>query len=217
LGLVLHYLFTLGKHPFATESEEPAHVIEQRIVQTQVTLAFRPEAASFFQMLLSKDPLKRPPANVLHQHPLLWSERKKIEFLTAVGNQPEAASPTKQPNSQLEQRLQMTNIGRKVQPVQGGSAWNLVNLQMNALFAEIATARRQKYRTDKVIDLLRFIRNAYAHKQERSLVAQGYLDNNIFQQSYHSLVLDVYSVVQDLGFLNDPNRSNIQQALTANV
>ena len=217
LGLVFHYLFTLGKHPFATESEEPAHVIEQRIVQTQVTLAFHPEAASFLQTLLRKDPSKRPPANVFHQHPFLWSERKKIEFLTAVGNQPEAASPTNHPNSQLEQRLQMTNIGRKVQPVQGGSAWNLVNLQMNALFAEIATARRQKYRTDKVIDLLRFIRNAYAHKQERSPVAQGYLDRNIFQQSYHSLVLDVYSVVQDLGFLNDPNRSNIQQALTANV
>jgi serine/threonine protein kinase/ankyrin repeat protein len=217
LGLVLHYLLTLGKHPFATESEEPAHVIEQRIVQTQVTLAFHPEAASFFQMLLSKDPSKRPPANVLHQHPFLWSERKKIEFLTAVGNQPEAARPTKHPNSQLEQRLQMTNIGRQVQPVKGGSAWNFVNPEMNALFAEIAPARRQRYRTDKVIDLLRFIRNAYAHKQERSQVAQGYLDRNIFQQSYHSLVLDVYSVVQDLGFLNDPNRSNIQQALTANV
>ncbi|CAB3999419.1 serine threonine- kinase endoribonuclease IRE1-like [Paramuricea clavata] len=215
LGLVLHYLLTLGKHPFnATESEEPAHVIEQRIVQTQVTLAFYPEAASFFQMLLSKDPLKRPPVNVLHQHPFFWNERKKIEFLTAVGNQPEAASPTKHPNSQLEQRLQVTNIGRKVQPVQGGSAWNLVNLQMDALFAE---SRRQKYRTDKVIDLLRFIRNAYAHKQERSPVAQGYLDRNIFLQTYPSLVLDVFSVVQDLGFLNDPNRKNIQQALTANV
>jgi serine/threonine protein kinase/ankyrin repeat protein len=215
LGLVLHYLFTLGKQPFATESEEPAHVIEQRIVQTQVTLAFHPEAASFFQMLLSKDPLKRPPANVLHQHPFLWSERKKIEFLTAVGNQPEAWRPIKHPNSQLEQRLQMTNIGRQVQPVKGGSAWNLVNLQMNALFAEIATARRQKYRTDKVIDLLRFIRNAYAHKQERSPVAQGYLDRNIFLQSYPSLVLDVFSVVQGLGF--DANRSNIEQVLNANL
>jgi serine/threonine protein kinase len=209
LGLVLHYLLTLGKHPFATECEEPAHVIEQRIVQTQVTLAFHPEAASFFQMLLSNDPLKRPPANVLHQHPFLWSERKKIEFLTAVGNQPEAASPTNHPNSPLEQRLQMQIVQR--------SRWDLINRHTIALFAEIATARRQKYRTDKVIDLLRFIRNAYAHKQERSQVAQGYLDNNIFQQSYHSLVLDVYSVVQDLGFLNDQNRSNIQQALTANV
>ncbi|CAB3999420.1 serine threonine- kinase endoribonuclease IRE1-like [Paramuricea clavata] len=211
LGLVLHYLLTLGKHPFATESEEPAHVIERRIVDMQIQLdrALNPEATNFLQYLLNQDPSKRPPAKVLLHHPFLWSEKKKIEFLKAVGDQPEAAVPTNYRNYPLEQRLQTTSIGRN------GSAWNL---RMNALFAEITTAWKQKkYRTNKVIDLLRFIRNAYVHKQERSLKLQEDLDNNIFLQLYPSLVLDVFYVVQDLDFLNDPNRNNIQQAVTANV
>ncbi|CAB3999418.1 probable myosin light chain kinase DDB_G0292624 [Paramuricea clavata] len=197
LGLVLYYFFTLGKHPFETGTVIPPYVIEQRIVQTQVIFTFHPEAANFFQTLLSKDPSKRTPAKFLHQHPFLWSERKKIEFLKAVGDQPEAISPTKHPNSPLEQRLQTTKIGQIVQVVE----WNLHPL-IYALFAEITTTWKQKkYRTDEVIDLLRFIRNAYAHKQERSPVAQGYLDRNIFLQSYDSLVIDVLRVVQDLGFL----------------
>ncbi|CAB4021650.1 serine threonine- kinase endoribonuclease IRE1-like [Paramuricea clavata] len=212
LGLVFHYLLTLGKHPFATGSEEPAHVIERRIVDSQIRLNrdLDPEARSFLQQLLNQDPSKRPPAKYLKQHPFLWSERKKTEFLKAVGDQPEAASPTNYPNSPLEQSLQLTNIGQIVQR----SRWGLVNRHMIALFAEITTARKQKkYRTDKVIDLLRFIRNAYVHKQERSLKLQDDLDRNIFLQLYPSLVLDVFDVVQKLGFLNDTNRTNIQQAL----
>ena len=33
LGLVVHYLLTLGKHPFVNENEEPAHVIERKIAE----------------------------------------------------------------------------------------------------------------------------------------------------------------------------------------
>jgi serine/threonine protein kinase len=209
LGLVLHYLLTLGKHPFATGKEEPAHVIERRIGDTQIRLdrAFNPEgeAANFLQTLLSKDPSKRQSAKFLNQHPFLWSERKKIEFLIAIGDQPEAASPINHPNSQLEHRLQMTNIaiGKRSKRL----PWDLVIKHIHAEMVAVRT-----YRTDKVIDLLRFIRNAYAHKQERSLKIQDDLDKNIFLRAYPSLVLDVIAVVQQLGF--DKSRSNIRQALS---
>ena len=148
LGLVLHYLLTLGKHPFGTEGQ-PAHVIERKIVETSPNLdrKFGPEAISCLQILLAKNPAKQPPAAYLDQHPFLWSDRKKIEFLKAVGNQPEAAYPAEHPNSKLAKSLETTNTDRQVKIV----TWDAVIPQM---YLETTRAWKQKkYRTDKLIDL----------------------------------------------------------------
>ena len=210
LGLVLHYLLTLGKHPFGTEVE-PAHVIERKIAEMPPNLdpLLGPEAISCLQILLAKNPVKRPPAAYLNQHPFLWSDRKKIEFLKAVGDQPEAAYPAKNPNSELERRLQATNTGVRVRR----QTWDAVIPQ---IYQEMTKAWTQKkYRTDKLIDLIRFIRNAYAHKQERSVKFQRYLDENIFTRLFPSLVLDVFGVVQQLSL--DESRSIIREALSAST
>ena len=207
LGLALHYLLTLGKHPFGTENE-PAHMIERNIVLNPPNLdrVLRAEVISFLNILLPKDPSKRPPAKYLSQHPYLWTDRKKIEFLKAVGDQPEATNPGEHVNSALELRLQKTPTGRIVNI----HSWHH---KIGTLYVEMITAwKLKKYRTDKLIDLIRFIRNAYAHKQERSPQGQQDLLENIFTQVYPSLVLDVFGVVQDLEFYE--SRSNIQEALT---
>jgi serine/threonine-protein kinase/endoribonuclease IRE1 len=208
LGLVLHYLLTLGKHPFAKRSEERAHVIEKRIEKMRVRLdkALHPEATSFLQVLLTKDPSERPSATYLNQRPFLWSETKKIEFLKAIGDQPEAVNPANFSHSPLVRLLQDTRTGQEARIV----SWDHA---IERLFKETTMAwTKKKYHTDKVIDLLRFIRNAYAHKQERSLRFQRDLDNNIFLRKYPSLVLDVFDVVQQLEF-EYRKRSNIRQAL----
>ena len=206
LGLVLHYLLTLGKHPFATENKElPAHVIEKRIVelQTQLSRVHHPEAVSFFQQLLNKNPSKRVPAKFLQQHPFLWSERKKIEFLKVMGDQPEVVSPGK--NSYLEQCLQKTTTGKKVSVV----PWSRC---CSELFKSMQTSKRRKmYRKTVMIDFIRFIRNAYCHKEERSSRERSALNNNVFLRAYPSLVLDVLAVVQRLGYHEE--RSSISQAL----
>ena len=207
LGLVLHYLLTLGKHPFETEGE-PAHVMERNIAEMPPNLdpVLGPEAISCLQILLAKNPVKRPPAAYLNQHPFLWSDRKKIEFVKAVGDQPEAAYPAKNPNSELERRLQATNTGGRVRL----QTWDAVIPQM---YQETITARPQKkYRTDKLIDLIRFIRNAYVHKDEKSVQFQRCLDENIFTCEFPSLVLHVFGVVQQLKF--DESHSNIRDALS---
>ena len=209
LGLVLHYLLTLGKHPFAKRSDEGPHVIERKIEEMQIHLdkTLHPEVVNFLQVLLARDPSKRSPIKYLHQHPFLWSENKKIEFLKAIGDQPEAFNPTNFPNSPLEKGLQNTNSGKEIKDV----SWNRT---IGSLYEEMIKAWKQKkYRTDKVIDLIRFIRNSYAHKQERSLQFQRDLDGNIFLRKFPSLVLDTFSVVQNLKLDEDPKRGNISQAL----
>ena len=210
LGLVLHYLHTLGNHPFGNESE-PAHVIERKIVENPAKLdqSLRAEVASFLQVLLTKVPSRRPSATYLNQHPYLWSDRKKIEFLKAVGDQPEAVNPAEHPSSALELRLQNTSTGRNVRTL----PWDQ---KIGKLYKEMVTAwKRKKYRTDKVIDLVRFIRNAYAHKQERSFQTQQDLVENILTWLYPSLVLDVFGVVQELRL--EERRSSIREALSFNT
>ena len=105
LGLVFHYLFTLGKHPFVKRREERPHVIERNMEENCIYLdkTLSPEAANFVQVLLTKDPSRRPPTVHLNKHPFLWSEGKKIEFLKAVGDQPEAEKPVEHRTSKLEQ------------------------------------------------------------------------------------------------------------------
>ena len=209
-GLVLHYLLTLGKHPFAKGIEERAHVIERNIEEMQIHLhnALHPEAKDFFLNILQQDPLSRPPVNKLIHHPFLWSESTKINFLKAVGDQPEAEKPAIHPNSALEQGLQKTQTGRSLSTIR----WNV---PIQSLYDEITKAwRLKKYRTDKLIDLIRFIRNAYAHRQDKSLKVQEDLDKNIFLRMYPHLVLDAFDVVHELGYKTRPN---IVQALSMDI
>ena len=212
LGLVLHYLLTLGKHPFTgqKEAEEPLHVIHQRIVDMKISIdrSLPIESTSFIQVILAKNPSKRPPAESLDQHPFLWKEKKKIEFLKAVGDQPEAVNPSNFPNSDLERCLQKTNVGREL-------VYQSWDMRLPELFSEMTMAWKQKkYRTNYVIDLVRFFRNAYSHKEERSLRTKRILDNSIFFKKFPSLVLDVFAALQNAGFLDDETRSNIRHAMS---
>ena len=184
-GLVLHYLLTFGKHPFLTEGEERAHVIERNIEEMQIRIdnSLCPEALSFLGDLLIEDSLKRPQAKLLDQHPFLWSESKKIEFLKAVGDQPEAENPANHPNSLLEEDLQLTETGKYV----SFASWNL---EIERMYDEITQAWRfKKYRTDKLIDLIRFIRNVYSHRQDRSSHIKKTLKKKYFFESIRLLYL----------------------------
>ena len=200
LGLVLHFLLTLGKHPFAIRNEEPAHVIERRIVDSEIQFGrgLDREAISFLQQVLNQNPSKRLPAQYMHQHPFLWNDGKKTEFLKAVGAQSEAANPSKDPN--LEQALQATAFGKHLKTF----PWNLRVPEL------LRNSKRKKYKKNKVIDLLRFIRNVYAHLDERSEEEQRQLDENIFLRAFPSLVLDVFGVVQQLNY---EKRISIRQVL----
>ena len=62
--------------------------------------------------------------------------------------------------------------------------------------------RKSNYRTNCVLDLLRFIRNAHAHEEERSAAVKAKLQQNIFLQVFPTLVLEVYDALIRHKFLN---------------
>ena len=198
LGLVLHYLLTMGKHPFVCPTEEQAlHVIEKNIEDMKMFIheSLSKEAKHFTQAILVKKSQSRPPVDKLYRHSFLWSDEKKIKFLMAVGDQVEAVNPSKRPNSALENCLQLTDVGIEV----GKHSWDL---QIPDLYHEMTTAwTRKKYRTNTLIDLVRFIRNADHHKGTYSNEFKGKLEKNIFLQKFPSLVFEILKVLQNKGFL----------------
>ncbi|XP_046843497.1 serine/threonine-protein kinase/endoribonuclease IRE1b-like isoform X2 [Xenia sp. Carnegie-2017] len=205
LGLILHYLMSFGKHPFATPGDERPHVVERNIEEMNGNLKndLHPEAKSFLLTLLNVEPSNRPTAAHLNKHsyPFLWSVHKKIEFLKAVGDQNEARNPAKYPNSELEELLEKTQTCEFI-------PWDE---EIKDLYEEMTEAWSQKkYREDKVIDLVRFIRNAYAHREERSVDLQEQLENSVFLFKFPPLVVDVFDVVQQAGL---HSRSAIKVAL----
>ncbi len=119
-------------------------------------------------------------------------------------------NPGKYPN--MEKRLQATTTGRKLSSV----PWNRHCPQ---LFEHMRMSNRKKgkgrkYKTTMMTEFLRFIRNAYSHKEERSLQDQRNLNDNIILRKCRSLVLDVFGVVQQLEYIQ--GRSSIRQALEMN-
>ncbi|XP_046843225.1 myosin light chain kinase A-like [Xenia sp. Carnegie-2017] len=163
---------TRGNAVLMVAGDERPHVVERNIEEMNGNLKndLHPEAKSFLGALLNVQPSRRTPAAYLNQHPFLWSDHKKMEFLRAVGDQPEAIKP--------------------------GNNYCM---------------ETENYRTNNVIDLVRFIRNAYAHKQERSIWFQQVLDNSIFLRKFPRLVLDVFGVVQRLEL---ESRNTIHSALS---
>ncbi|XP_028411768.1 uncharacterized protein LOC114534512 [Dendronephthya gigantea] len=200
LGLVLYYLYTWGSHPFGDLEHEQPHRIVSRIENFDERFmpqifnshgVYHPESISFFMDLLKRYPFLRSRANGLIQKPFFWNDSKKIAFLNAIGNQDEAIFPDH--HSRLVQFLQETHTGHMVS-VRPWHQWNTVVRDVHK-----EMSRNKRYRTNMIIDLLRFIRNAYAHRNEKSFRVQVYLDDKIFLHTYPSLVLDVFNVIQRLG------------------
>ena len=68
---------------------------------------------------------------------------------------------------------------------------------------------RQTYNTGCVMELLRFIRNAYSHKSSQNSMMQTKLNENIFLKLCDTLVLDVFLALERDNFLERPGIKNI--------
>ncbi|KAK3726409.1 hypothetical protein QZH41_007255 [Actinostola sp. cb2023] len=170
LGLLLHFLFSKGFHPFHSSSISLSvavrsitlrpHELETDICQdkAQFHKGLKPEQRHLVKCLLQNVPSQRPSSKgLMKQHCYFWSNMKKVEFMQTIGNQPEVAKPTSTPTSTFGSQLQVSSFGR-----------NLTNWSapISALYQEVCS--RRPYDTSSVVGLIRFFRNSYAHFQERS-------------------------------------------------
>jgi hypothetical protein len=123
-----------------------------------------PEANHLIRKMLENDEGRRPRPTAAEaaSHPLFWTKRKKIDLLIAVGNQkPEFTCPRAKrlfPLSAVETDLE-TSYSTLVKYVM---KWDDPKyLHMPVIYSEM-TKKRSPYDTFSLVELVRFIRNAYA-------------------------------------------------------
>ncbi|XP_031554850.1 serine/threonine-protein kinase TNNI3K-like [Actinia tenebrosa] len=90
-GLVLHYILSVKKHPYSMNNSQMPHQIETNIADGRIEGwddSLSPEATHLVKNMLGSDENDRPTAGEALDHPMFWSNKKKVDVLFAVGNQP---------------------------------------------------------------------------------------------------------------------------------
>lgn len=213
-GLLMHYIVANRKHPFEEgimdnrDSLAYYSALEQNIRNDSKTLSgdLSEEARDVLEQLLAGT-CDRPMASATLKHPFFWSNHKKIRFLCATGNQSEIAT-----NCVSPVRHQIMNI---LDPTFLTTPWdNLFPLVYRALTT--GSRGRRSYLTTSAVDLVRFIRNAYAHVSEISnpAVRQLLLQEYTFLKELPKLFMVVYRAVKSGNW--DTTREEITSAIESN-
>ena len=209
-GLVLHYILSVKKHPFAvsgtTEHETEANILKGNMVGWDDSLC--PEATHLLKAMLDRDKKKRPSAREALDHPFFWTKEKKLDFLTAVGNQPEFECPRAKrtpPLTAVETDLE-TSFGTIVRYAN----WNDPGYKhMPGIYKEMK--KKRQYDTRSVVELVRLIRNGYSHVSEATRptpIRKLLLEDFVFLKYFPNLVMEVFKAVTTHGW--DQTREEIK-------
>ena len=170
-----------------------------------------PEALDLLKTMIRRKQSERPKAANTLCRPFFWSEVKGKEFVVAVANQPEikrqrSSSAT---ISTVEQDLENT-LGKQHEVSIG---WENV---IPAVYVEMTNSGpsfRRYYDTYSAVELVRFVRNCYAHASDqnrtphvRKLILR---DRELFNK-FPTMIIDVYRIVVAHGW---DTRMEIEEVL----
>uniref|UniRef100_A0A6P8H802 Myosin light chain kinase A-like n=1 Tax=Actinia tenebrosa TaxID=6105 RepID=A0A6P8H802_ACTTE len=198
-GLVLHYILSVQKHPYSKNNSQKPHQIETNMTNGSIEGwddCLSPEATHLVKNMLGSDKDKRPVAAESLDHPMFWSDKKKVDVLVAVGNQSVFGyqRATRKTLTAVEADLEKSFSTIVVHGV-----WNDPRYKdMPHIYAEMTSSKRKYYDNHSVVELVRFIRNAYAHVSEGT--RKMLLDDFVFLKYFFHLVMEVYKVVTDHGW-----------------
>lgn len=194
LGCVFYYILAEGGHPFGDR-----YLREGNIIRGEYNLAslaqFCPhdciEATDLIQSMISFNPKSRPDTVSILKHPYFWNYNKKLEFLLKVSDRFEIER--RDPPSDLLLKLEL--VGDKVHRKDWLS-------QFDNVFTE-NLGKYRKYNTDKVMDLLRALRNKYHHYNDMPADLQSQMSPlphgfyRYFNKKFPSLLMEIYYVVKE--------------------
>ncbi|XP_031565740.1 uncharacterized protein LOC116300910 [Actinia tenebrosa] len=219
-GLVLHYILSKGKHPFSpsfcngkselqVHNETEANVMNGNMEGRDNSLCI--EATHLLKKILDYDDTRRPSAAEALDHPLFWSKKKKMDLLIAVGNQPEFSCPRAKvasPLTAVENDLE-ASFGTIVKHVK----WNDPGyVHMPVIYNEMMLKRKMPYDPFSMVELVRFIRNAYAHVTALPKpIPDQLLKDFVFLEYFPNLVMEVFKAVTTHGW--DQTREEIKYAI----
>ncbi|XP_031548869.1 uncharacterized protein LOC116286486 [Actinia tenebrosa] len=223
-GLLLHYILTVKKHPFAAaavEGSKPVSLLQTHETQSNVINnkmegwddSICPEARHLVKKMLDVDVIRRPTATDTSDHPLFWPKKKKIDLLSSVANQPEFECPRAKrplPLTEIEADFDSIFSVIVVHPTWDDPAY----LHMPVIYAEMMKKRKTPYDTSSVIGLVRFMRNAISHVSEDKRptpIRKQLLEDFVFLEYFPNLAIEVFEAVTKHKW--DQTREEIKYAM----
>lgn len=195
LGCIFYYVLSKGEHPFGDRILREANIlkgdyrldgIKKSIQERSVCI----EAADLIKSMLEQNPLLRPASDEILKHPLFWGVSKKLEFLLKVSDRFEVER--RDPPSPL--LLKLEEVSAKV--ITTGD-WSM---KFDAVFME-NLGKYRKYKGEKLMDLLRALRNKYHHFRDlpdELAEVMGPIPDGFYKyfiQRFPNLLMEIYYVV----------------------
>ncbi|RLV92675.1 Serine/threonine-protein kinase/endoribonuclease IRE1 [Spathaspora sp. JA1] len=194
LGCVFFYILTGGSHPFGDRYLREGNIIKGDY-NLNLLLTKCPqdkfESIDLISSLISHEPSARPHISKVLKHPLFWSPGKRLEFLLKVSDRFEIER--RDPPSELLLKLE----SKAVKVHQGDWHQRFDFEFMDNL------GKYRKYNRDKLMDLLRAIRNKYHHFNDMPLGLQAQLSPlpdgfyQYFNDRFPHLLMEIYYVVEE--------------------
>lgn len=163
-GLIMHYIMANRQHPYEGGISDDRNSIayynalEENIKNDSKTLHgdLSEEATDLLEQLLAERE-ERPMASKAVKHPYFWSNDKKTRFIRATGNQCEIATNYPSPVRNY--------IMKALDPTFHVTPWDNFFPSVYRVMTTGPRGRRN-YVTTSAVELVRFIRNSYAHVSE---------------------------------------------------
>ncbi|CAK7201139.1 bifunctional endoribonuclease/protein kinase ire1 [Sporothrix eucalyptigena] len=160
LGLVFYYVLTKGSHPFDCGDR---YMREVNIRKDTYNLSgldvlgdFAFEAKDLVEQMISRAPQHRPRTRAVMAHPFFWSPKKRLAFLCDVSDHFE-----KEPRDPPSDALASLEV-LAPEVCRGDFLKRLPKDFVDSL------GKQRKYRGDRMLDLLRALRNKRNHYEDMS-------------------------------------------------
>jgi serine/threonine-protein kinase/endoribonuclease IRE1 len=199
MGCVFYYVATTGCHPFDAEDKEFWHFQREMNVKTGKRNFTKLEQLGadgelpkhLIARMLAPSPEERPSAKEVMQHPMFWSDYLALQFVCDVSDvwERECRDPPSWNLAKLESHARSVI----------GPRGNFLSI-LDKKFVD-TLGKQRKYQGEKVLDLLRALRNKKNHYLEmeddvKTLVGplpSGYL--KYWLRKFPTLLIECYSAV----------------------
>ena len=209
LGCIFHCVLIPGCHPFGEWFEREANIMRDN-VSLDALRAASIEGYDLVSSMLHRNPVARPTAKQVCDHPFFWSDERKLAFLCDLSDKIESDYQALEDGD-----LSQSSFGTCIVAVERNAAAVVGTAWDKELDPDLLTnvAKFRTYDPSSVRDCLRLIRNKHHHYDELPPEVKARIGGlfQYFQSKFPKLLLHCYSLCRD--FLPDDDKLVVQYSI----